>query len=464
MIWEKMGLLFDPARFDEFSSYVGFAQSPQALVLDDRVRIYFSIRKRSANGKFISHIQYIETSRDFRQILDTSKGTVIAPGALGTYDEHGIFPMNVLAEKDRVLGYISGWSRRSSVSVDTGIGVVVSEDGGQTFRRIGDGPVLTASLHEPFLVGDPFVHVFDGVFHMWYIYGKRWERQHLGAEPERTYVIAHATSNDGFVWEKEGRDIIEAKSDAECQALPTVVEVNGRYHMFFCKRQSFNFRANTNRGYRIGYAWSDDLKNWTRDDQACGLEKSSAGWDSEMMCYPNAFKCNDQVYMLYNGNEFGRHGFGIARLRSDLQDFTVKIDTADPVQLHQYLLSCDEQFNPRLSTHVNLLNYAEKLHTKSVRFEMRQGQELVGLVAAYLNAQDRQTGFITHISVLSTYLRKGLARLLIERCMEHARAEGFAELRLEVLPGNSGALKLYKRLGFKSNGQTETGKIMSLSF
>ena len=182
------------------------------------------------------------------------------------------------------------------------------------------------------------------------------------------------------------------------------------------------------------------------------------------MCYPNVFKCNDQVYMLYNGNEFGRNGFGIARLRSDLQEFTVKIDTADAVQLHQHLLICDEQFNPRLSTRINLLNYAEKLHTKSVRFEMRHGQELVGLVAAYLNAPDRQTGFITHVSVLSTYLRKGLARLLVERCMEHARAEGFVEIRLEVSLGNTGALELYKGLGFKSKGETDTGKIMSFNF
>jgi len=33
-----------------------------------------------------------------------------------------------------------------------------------------------------------------------------------------------------------------------------------------------------------------------------------------MMCYPNIFECNDNIYLLYNGNEFGKYGFGIAKL------------------------------------------------------------------------------------------------------------------------------------------------------
>jgi ribosomal protein S18 acetylase RimI-like enzyme len=48
--------------------------------------------------------------------------------------------------------------------------------------------------------------------------------------------------------------------------------------------------------------------------------------------------------------------------------------------------------------------------------------------------------------------------------MEHARAEGFVEIRLEVSLGNTGALELYKGLGFKSKGETDTGKIMSFNF
>ena len=39
---------------------------------------------------------------------------------------------------------------------------------------------------------------------------------------------------------------------------------------------------------------------------------SATGWDSEMLCYPHTFWCDGQAYLLYNGNAFGRQGFGVA--------------------------------------------------------------------------------------------------------------------------------------------------------
>ena len=38
------------------------------------------------------------------------------------------------------------------------------------------------------------------------------------------------------------------------------------------------------------------------------------GGISEMQCYPHLFECDQKIYLLYNGNEFGRHGFGLAVL------------------------------------------------------------------------------------------------------------------------------------------------------
>ena len=127
--------------------------------------------------------------------------------------------------------------------------------------------------------------------------------------------IAHAESSDGINWKREGRQIVADKlNEAECQALPTVVKIGNRWHMLFCYREATDFRKNAARGYRIGYAFSDDLKNWTRDDKNVGIDVSEEGWDSEMMCYPHVFQCNDKTYLLYNGNEFGKYGFGLAEL------------------------------------------------------------------------------------------------------------------------------------------------------
>ena len=151
---------------------------------------------------------------------------------------------------------------------------------------------------------------------MWHIFGTNWKKLSSDADPDRTYKIGHAVSSDGINWVKEeSRQVIADRLGTdESQALPTVIEIDGRYHMFFCFRQSFDFRKNKERSYRIGHAYSDDLMNWTRDDHHPLLDVTQGEWDSDMLCYPHVFECDGEVYLLYNGNEFGRYGFGLAVL------------------------------------------------------------------------------------------------------------------------------------------------------
>jgi hypothetical protein len=84
------------------------------------------------------------------------------------------------------------------------------------------------------------------------------------------------------------------------------------YRMYFCYRAALNFRTDRNKAYRIGHAYSGDLRHWTRDDAGAGIEVSPEGWDSDMLCYPHVFHSDRKTYLLYNGNEFGRFGFGAA--------------------------------------------------------------------------------------------------------------------------------------------------------
>ena len=313
MKWTKRGLFFEPQRYKLPNGCADFAQSPQALVFDDYVRIYFSTRSRDARGQYLSHIAFVDTDRTLTRVLRTSTDTVIALGGLGCFDEHGIFPINVVRHAGRVHAFTCGWNRRVSVPVETAIGLAVSHDEGLTFERVGPGPVMAPSLDEPFLVGDPFVIVRGGVWHMWYIYGTRWVESPSDPGPARVYKIAHATSADGIEWRRNGAAIVcDVLGPDECQALPTVFEHDGRWHMYFCYRQAIDFRNNRERGYRLGYASSPDLSRWTRDDAAAGIDVSAAGWDSDMLCYPHVFSCDQDVYMLYNGNAFGRDGFGVA--------------------------------------------------------------------------------------------------------------------------------------------------------
>jgi hypothetical protein len=197
------------------------------------------------------------------------------------------------------------------VPYDAAVGLATSADGGVTFARAGLGPVMGRSLEEPFLHGSAFVVPRDGLFHAWYVCGTEWVESEGRAEP--LYVLVHDTSPDGRTWKGDGRPFLPGRVERECQASPTLLELEGRFHMWFSYRWGLDFR-NPARGYRLGHAWSADLVRWERDDEASDLGPSASGWDSEMVCYPCVVRVDDRVFMFYSGNHFGRDGFGYAEL------------------------------------------------------------------------------------------------------------------------------------------------------
>lgn len=315
MRWQKLGKIFDPTEYNLADGYSIFAKSPQALVFDDFVRIYFCAQKKTENGKYLSCPHYADFDKNMCHLRGLSPLPAISLGGLGHFDEHGIFPMNVLRLGDRILAFTTGWSRRTSVSIEMGIGFAESFDRGATFLKYGHGgPIMSPTVEEPSLVGDAFVRFTDGTFHMWYIFGDKWRRASEDLEPDRFYRIAYAHSRNGLDWERDGHYIIEPKSQNECQALPTVFSVGGLHHMYFCYRDAFDFRENRNKSYRLGYAYSRDGLRWIRDDGAAGIDVTPGTWDSDMACYPHVFECDGDYYLLYNGNEFGKYGFGAAKL------------------------------------------------------------------------------------------------------------------------------------------------------
>ena len=64
----------------------------------------------------------------------------------------------------------------------------------------------------------------------------------------------------------------------------------------------------------MGYAQSRDGINWKRMDKSIGIDVSASGWDSEMIEYPCVFNHEGKKYMVYNGNNYGHGGAGLAVL------------------------------------------------------------------------------------------------------------------------------------------------------
>ena len=86
-------------------------------------------------------------------------------------------------------------------------------------------------------------------------------------------------------------------------ARPCVLRDGDSYKMWFSRRGEF---------YRMGHAESADGWTWERKDDLAGIDVSAEGWDSESIEYPCVFELGGRRYLLYNGNGYGKTGFGLA--------------------------------------------------------------------------------------------------------------------------------------------------------
>jgi predicted GH43/DUF377 family glycosyl hydrolase len=312
--WEKLGKLFDPRDLKKKTWMHEFAQSPSVLVYEKYVRVYFCSRPApSPDGQYLSFLSYIDLDKkNLLKILNICKEPILKLGSYGTFDEFGTNPISVIRDQDEVRVYYAGWTRCESVPFNAAIGLAISHDNGLSFKRIGNGPVLSYSPDEPYVLGSPRIRKYDGRWYLWYVSGQEWLQ--TAGKPEPVYKIRMAVSDDGISWVKFGKDLIKSSlGEHECQACPDVILHAGTYHMFFSYRTIHNYKTKEG-GYRIGYASSVDMLHWNRCDELAGMNASESGWDSEMVCYPHVFTLDRETYMLYQGNEMGRAGIGLAKM------------------------------------------------------------------------------------------------------------------------------------------------------
>lgn len=304
MTWKKLGRIccFQPSEHRS----TNHMQGPVAKIFNENIRIYFAARHKDGR----SYVAFVDVALDDpTRVIQLQESQIVPYGRIGHFDEDGIMPACVVEHDSKYWMYYSGWNRRCSIPYHNTTGLAVSEDGGESFSRMFDGPILERTPIEPFMAVTPWVVKEHDKWRMWYVSGLSWVQVRGKLEP--VYGIKYAESADGISWSRNGQLVIPQKHEHEAMARPTVLQVNDRYHMWFSYRGSEDYRDGVD-SYRIGYASSEDGHNWIRNDDEAGISASTDGWDSTMLCYPYVIEAGDRVLMFYNGNGFGQSGIGCA--------------------------------------------------------------------------------------------------------------------------------------------------------
>ena len=268
------------------------------------MRVYFS--SRDDQGR--SHIGAVDVapSDNFR-VINVEHQPVLSPGEPGHFDDSGVAVGSVVLWGGVEILYYMGWSLRVTVPWANSIGMATRSSVDEPFVRVGRVPVLDRSEEDPFTMSYPWVVTSPklGSMRMWYGTNTAW-----GATPDdMQHVIRRATSIDGLVWTRDALPCIDFVHQGEYAiSRPCVHQAPDGLEMYYCYRSHVAPKT-----YRLGWAASKDGVTWDRSDDSIGLGPSPGDWDGEMLCYPCVFDWSGDTWMLYNGDGYGRTGFGLAR-------------------------------------------------------------------------------------------------------------------------------------------------------
>lgn len=127
-----------------------------------------------------------------------------------------------------------------------------------------------------------------------------------------------------------------------------------------------------------------------------------------------------------------------------------KENILEETELYSLLKISDSEFEPTLSSRINIWNYSRKLLENAIRFEAYYKDKIVGLVAVYANDPTKENAFITYVYCKKEYRNIGIAKTLIQRALNYLKKMQFCSVSLEVSLKNIAAIKLYKNFGFIS--------------
>lgn len=304
--WKKLGLV-DPRRAGADWAVSHAAVPTPVLTAAGNIRVYYTGYDALGRGR----PGFVEVSpEDPLRVLRAKEQPLLDIGRPGAFDDNGLMATTVIdAGAGRTYMYYAGFELCHNIRYRILTGLAVSTDGGESFVRHSEAPVLERSGAELFFRCGAFARQEDGLFRLWYVAGSEWTE--VGGKDLPVYDLRYMESVDGIVWPSRGELVLGLRDpDEHGFGRPWIDKGVGGHRMFF------SVRKRSLGAYRLGFAHSKDGRNWVRDDGLMGLPLSPGSFDSNAMMFSSVISVGGRTYCFYNGDKFGEQGFGAAVLEA----------------------------------------------------------------------------------------------------------------------------------------------------
>lgn len=267
-----------------------------------QAKVLFSPRDRNNR----SHIAGLTLTYDdgYLAVSKVEESPLLEPGPPDSFDKDGVTMGCTVQIDDEEYLYYVGWSLEPDVPFRTQIGIARWNSSRDRFERLQDSPIIKRDEMDLHSFSYPWVvRGTDGLLWMYYGTATEWkdstETQH--------HVIRLAKSSDGISWIKVEEPVLNPISPEIAVVRPAVYQDKAGYRMWFCSREA-------NGPYRIFCAQSSDGVTWLRNETQLFVQSDEDEFDSEMQCYAVELNYANERHLLYNGNGYGRTGFGVVLL------------------------------------------------------------------------------------------------------------------------------------------------------
>jgi hypothetical protein len=305
MRWNKLGLVWGPDGSRLWAKTHGMGPTPFQLN-DDIIRVYLTCIDGKGRGLPV----YVDLSSDDpRKVLNVGPEPLLELGAPGTFDDNGLVVLSLVQpEKGTLFLYYAGFELGTQIRYRIFTGLAISRDGGKTFKKHSQAPILDRSNEELYFRCGPFVLLDEGVFKLWYAAGSEWIQVKGKSLP--VYDLRYQESKDGITWSPRGYiSMAVTGQDEHGFGRPWVVKKGPKDYQLF-----YSIRKTSAAAYRLGYAESSDGIHWHRKDEEMGLDVSAGGFDADAIMFSSVITTKGRTFCFYNGNGFGEKGFGVAEL------------------------------------------------------------------------------------------------------------------------------------------------------
>lgn len=305
MNWKKLGLVF--SQDGSVAWRRNSALTPTPFLLNERViRIYAGFRDDDG----ISRIGYVDVdSQDPTRVIKVSDKPVLDRGRDGCFDDNGVIMGDVVRDGELLRMYYVGFQLVKRAKFLAFTGLAESRDGGETFQRVSEAPVLDRSIEGNTIRAVHTALHENGVWKIWYAVGDDW--QMINGTPYPKYNIWYSESVDGRTFAPQGKLCVDVQGDEYRIGRPSVYKTAAGYMMFYTKG------GTSGDDYFPGVAYSLDGVSWERKDETFGLALSESGFDNLHLCYPRLVTAGSRTFCFYNGNNMGSEGFGVAELLAE---------------------------------------------------------------------------------------------------------------------------------------------------